>query len=81
MLKVTYNNLTSQDSGCGCLIILFLLFLGYVLNFQNLWQYWPTGTSSTISVTEFLSILPFRWVVSLVGVFFFPLGIVTGYIW
>lgn len=54
------------------LILLFIMIVGYIMNFQNLFQYWVDGSLSNISI---------RWFISLVGVFFAPLGVVTGYIW
>lgn len=45
--------------------------IGYLLNFQNIFQYWPEN--SCIVTTE--------WILSFIGIFFPPIGIITGYIW
>lgn len=58
---------------CYIVVIIALIAItGWFMNFQNLFQYWVDGSLSDISI---------RWFISLVGVFFVPLGVVTGYIW
>lgn len=68
----------------GCFLILILPFIlcviGYVMNFQNLVQYWPNCPVDA-TVVEVIKLLPFRWIVSAVGVFLIPVGIITGFIW
>lgn len=54
-------------------VLIGVPLIGYVLNFQNLWQYWPEGGK--------LINLSLYWIISIVGVIFPPLGSITGWIW
>lgn len=45
--------------------------IGWCMNFQNLFQYWP----ATGGIME----APVTWWVSLIGIFVAPLGIFMGY--
>ena len=55
----------------------FLIWLGaitgWLMNFQNLWQYWPQS--------NMLGDVPLQWIVSAIGVFVAPVGAVTGWVW
>lgn len=55
----------NSDDAFG-LIIVLVVFFGYVMNFQNLFQY-------DVGQKEFI--------VSLVGVFVPILGVITGWVW
>lgn len=46
--------------------------VGWCMNLQNLWQYWPADGIMHAGM---------QWVLSLIGVFVFPMGVVTGYLW
>ena len=52
---------------------------GYILNFQNIWQYFPD--TSTINTIGDIANINIRFFISIVGVLFAPLGTVTGFIW
>lgn len=53
--------------------IFLLVLLGWVLNFQNLWEYWPeTGRVADVQL---------RWIISLIGILVAPSGSITGWIW
>lgn len=54
----------------GCLILLFFM-LGWIMNFQNIWQYWPEDS--------LLRNCSMQFILSLIGIPFFPLGIITGW--
>lgn len=54
-------------------LIIFLLFIGYFMNFQNLWEYWPSSNKVGDAGIELI--------MSVVGVFVPPLGVLTGWIW
>lgn len=54
-------------------IIISISLIGYILNFQNIWQYWPAG--------GFSGDVPMRLAVSIAGIFIPPIGVVTGFIW
>ena len=58
-------------------IIFFLIWLGaitgWLMNIQNLWQYWPQS--------NMLGDVPLQWIVSAIGVFIAPIGCVTGWVW
>ena len=41
------------------------------MNIQNLWQWWPASNR--------IADVGIEWIVSLVGVFVFPVGAVTGW--
>ena len=45
--------------------------IGYLLNFQNIFQYWPENSYVVTS----------EWFLSFIGIFFPPIGVITGYIW
>ena len=55
------------------ILLLITAFVGYWMNVQNLFQYWPnTGVLGDVEI---------RWVVSLIGVFIPPVGVFTGWFW
>ena len=54
------------------LIILLTMLLGYIMNLQNLYEYWEDVSILDMSV---------KWYTSLIGVFIPIIGIITGYIW
>ena len=54
------------------LIIIIVVVSGYLMNFQNLWEYWPTSSQ--------FSDVPMQWIISIIGVFIAPLGVLTGWI-
>lgn len=55
------------------LTLIFIVFVGgYLINFQNLWEYWPTsGQLADVSL---------KWIISIIGVFVPPFGSITGWI-
>lgn len=54
------------------LIIGILLISGYFMNFQNLWEYWPTSGQ--------FSDVPIQWILSIISVFIAPLAVITGWV-
>lgn len=54
------------------LIIFIVIISGYFMNFQNLWEYWPTSGQ--------FSDVPMQWIISIIGVFIAPLGVITGWL-
>lgn len=72
---------SEEHGGCAIffLILLILPFIGWLMNFQNLWQYWPD--TPNLSVLQFFEVVSIRWLISLVGVFIPPVGAITGFIW
>ena len=69
----------NESVGIGCMCLILFFFVCYCMNFQNLWQYWPD--TENLSVLQFLQVVSIRWVISFIGVFFPPLGVITGLIW
>lgn len=65
---------TTADYVCGFILILLIAaaVAGYFMNLQNLFQYWPTGGS--------VMDVGMEWIVSFIGLFAVPIGIVTGWI-
>lgn len=61
--------------GVTWLLVIFIGFIGYLMNFQNLWQYWPADATIGDIVN-----FPKEWLLSAIGVFAFPLGAITGWI-
>ena len=61
----------------GLSLVFFLIWLGaitgWLMNIQNLWQYWPQS--------NMLGDVPLQWIVSAIGVFIAPIGCVTGWVW
>lgn len=53
-------------------IIAIIAITGYFMNFQNLWEYWPTSGQ--------FSDVPMQWIISIIGVFIAPLGVITGWL-
>ena len=58
-------------------LVFFLIWLGgitgWLMNIQNLWQYWPQS--------NILGDVPLQWIVSVIRIFIAPIGCVTGWIW
>ena len=52
-------------------IIMIIAVIGYFMNFQNLWEYWPESGQ--------FSDVPMQWIISIVGIFLAPIGIFTGW--
>ena len=65
---------TTADYVCAFVLVLIVVAAaaGYFMNLQNLFQYWPTGGS--------VMDVGMEWIVSFVGLFAVPIGIVTGWI-
>lgn len=68
----------SYEGGFGLIFITFISIwfacvVGWIMNLQNLWEYWPNS--------GLIGDVPMQWVISLIGVFVVPLGAVTGWIW
>lgn len=59
-------------TGLIIIAIQIALAVGWIMNFQNLWQYWPADGIMHAGM---------QWVLSLIGVFVPPLGAFTGYLW
>lgn len=77
--KFQINN--SHYMVCFFFILLWAVcVIGYLLNFQNLWQYWPDFNSIS-SMADAMDLISFRFVISLIGIFISPIGIITGYVW
>lgn len=53
-------------------VILLVCTIGFILNFQNIWEYWPESN-------QFVDI-SMQWIVSAIGVVVPPLGVITGLI-
>ena len=54
------------------LIVLIAMFLGCIMNLQNLYEYWEDVPIMDMSA---------KWYTSLIGVFIPIVGAITGYIW
>ena len=54
------------------LIVLLAMFLGCIMNLQNLYEYWENVPIMDMSA---------KWYTSLIGVFIPIIGAITGYIW
>ena len=54
------------------LIVLLVMFLGCIMNLQNLYEYWEDVPILDMSA---------KWYTSLIGVFIPIVGAITGYIW
>ena len=54
------------------LVILLIMFLGCIMNLQNLYEYWENVPIMDMSA---------KWYTSLIGVFIPIVGAITGYIW
>jgi hypothetical protein len=59
-------------------IILFIAVnifcaIGYVINFQNIFEYWP--------ITDKFADTSFEWIMSFIGIFIPPIGSVTGWLY
>ena len=54
------------------LIVLLTMFLGCIMNLQNLYEYWENVPIMDMSA---------KWYTSLIGVFIPIVGAITGYIW
>ena len=54
------------------LVILLTMFIGCIMNLQNLYEYWENVPIMDMSA---------KWYTSLIGVFIPIVGAITGYIW
>ena len=65
---------TTADYVCAFVLILIAAAAVsvYFMNLQNLFQYWPVGGS--------VMDVGMEWIVSFIGLFAVPIGIVTGWI-
>ena len=54
------------------LVILLTMLSGYIMNLQNLYEYWENVPIMDMSA---------KWYTSLIGVFIPIVGAITGYIW
>ena len=54
------------------LIVLLTMFIGCIMNLQNLYEYWENVPIMDMSA---------KWYTSLIGVFIPIVGAITGYIW
>lgn len=84
LLRDVVEDITDFCIGTGCFLLAIIpavaAFVGWALNFQNLWQYWPPA-DIIVTLSNCFQVLPLQWILSAVGVFIFPLGIITGYLW
>ena len=69
--------LTRNSNAGACAVATFFLSwffvgTGWLMNIQNLWQWWPASNR--------VADVGIEWIVSLVGVFVFPVGAVTGWL-
>ena len=56
-----------------CAVILgIMMLIGWCMNFQNLWEYWPESS-------KFVDI-SMNCIMSIIGVFIVPFGAITGWI-
>lgn len=56
-----------------CAVILgIMMLIGWCMNFQNLWEYWPESD-------KFIDV-SMNWIMSIIGVFIVPFGAITGWI-
>lgn len=75
MIRAVHNFFIGLGLFASMAWILFwiLCIPGWIMNFQNLWEYAPaSGMIADVSL---------RWVLSVIGIFCFPLGGITGWIW
>ena len=77
-MKVVLPGLFEYQGSFGLLFLVFFLIwlgaiTGWLMNIQNLWQYWPQS--------NMLGDVPLQWIVSAIGIFIAPIGCVTGWIW
>lgn len=76
-MRVVLPGFKYQGSFGLLFITFFLIWLGgitgWLMNIQNLWQYWPQS--------NMLGDVPLQWIVSAIGVFIAPIGCVTGWVW
>ena len=76
-MRVVLPGFKYQGSFGLLFIVFFLIWLGgitgWLMNIQNLWQYWPQS--------NMLGDVPLQWIVSAIGVFITPIGCVTGWVW
>lgn len=65
------------EGGVGIVLFFMTIWLtclvGWIMNFQNLWQYWP--------ITNKIGDIGLEWVISFIGIFIPPLGVFTGFWW
>ena len=79
-MRVVLPGFKYQGSFALLFLTFFLIWLGavtgWLMNIQNLWQYWPQSNCIIM-----LGDVPLQWIVSAIGVFIAPIGAVTGWVW
>lgn len=67
-----FHHRRSNNKVEAFILIMAILFIsGYLMNFQNLWEYWPASNQ--------FNDVSMHWILSIVGVFIAPMGTVTGW--
>lgn len=70
-MNCTYHNM-SMSTAIGLVTVFSFCAIGWLMNFQNLWEYWPeTGKFADVSMP---------WIASTIGIVIPIIGTVTGWI-
>lgn len=84
-IKLPLFKFEIKSSSMFCYILLNLFFIvlpaiGYIMNFQNLWEYFPPEEAFT-TLESFYTIVSMKFIVACIGVFISPVGTIAGFIW
>lgn len=84
-IKLPFFKVEIKHSSMFYYILLNLIFIvipaiGYIMNFQNLWEYFPPEEAFT-SLESFYTIVSMKFIIACIGVFISPVGTIAGFIW
>lgn len=84
-IKLPFFKIEIKHSSMFYYILLNLIFIvipaiGYIMNFQNLWEYFPPEEAFT-TLESFYTIVSMKFIVACIGVFISPVGTIAGFIW
>ena len=70
-MSYSYRNMSIGAAICIVIVLSFCL-IGWLMNFQNLWEYWPE--------TDKFADVGMQWVASTIGIVIPIIGTITGWI-
>lgn len=84
-IKLPFFKIEIKHASMFYYILLNLIFIvipaiGYIMNFQNLWEYFPPEEAFT-NLESFYTIVSMKFIVACIGVFISPVGTIAGFIW
>ena len=70
-MSCNYRNM-SISTAVGLVAVFSFCAIGWLMNFQNLWEYWPE--------TDKFADVGMQWIVSTIGIVIPVIGVFTGWL-